>query len=112
MKEIKDRFVPANAWYFVCGYLNDTRYEPIFRRHLERYSDEAKDMYGNPTPMYKMAWMDFELFKEILFAQKVFLQSVSRNKTHHDLFMKSNVLLDVFGELVNEIIDGKIIHKD
>ena len=66
MKEIKDRFVPANAWYFVCGYLNDTRYEPIFRRHLERYSDEAKDMYGNPTPMYKMAWMDFELFKEIL----------------------------------------------
>ena len=44
MKEIKDRFVPANAWYFVCGYLNDTRYEPIFRRHLERYSDEAKDM--------------------------------------------------------------------
>ncbi len=65
MKEIKDRFVPANIWYFVCGYLNDTRYGPIFSRHLERYNEEVKDMYGNPTPEYKMAWMDFELFKEL-----------------------------------------------
>ena len=66
MKEIKDRFVPANAWYFVIGYLNDTRYEPILKRHLERYDENVKDMYGHPTWRYHMEWMDFELFKELL----------------------------------------------
>ena len=85
MKEIKDRFVPANAWYFVCGYLNDTRYEPIFRRHLERYSDEEKDMYGNPTPMYKMAWMDFDLFKEILHEAGEYYASKAEEMTEENI---------------------------
>lgn len=65
MKEIKDRFVPANLWYFVCGYLNDTRYQPIFDRHLERYDEKVLGPYGKPAPQYQMAWMDFELFQEL-----------------------------------------------
>lgn len=85
MKEIKDRFVPSNAWYFVCAYLNDTRNEPIFRRHLERYSDEAKDMYGNPTPMYKMAWMDFELFKELLHEAGEYYASKAEEMTDENI---------------------------
>lgn len=66
MKEIKDRFVRSNAWYFIIGYLNDTRYEPILSRHLEKYDENIKDMYGHPTWRFYMEDMDFELFKELL----------------------------------------------
>lgn len=85
MKEIKDRFVPSSIWYFVCGYLNDTNYEPIFRRHLERYSDDAKDMYGNPKPMYKMAWMDFGLFQEVAEEAVKYYASMSEEMTEENI---------------------------
>ena len=65
MREIKDRFVRSNMWYFVLGYLNDTHYQPIVDRHLEQYDNESVGMYGFPNMKFKMEWMSFELFNEL-----------------------------------------------
>lgn len=85
MKEIKDRFVRSNAWYFVIGYLNDTHYEPILRRHLERYDENNKDMYGHPTWSYHMEWMDFELFKEIFQEALAYYTSTAEEMTDENI---------------------------
>ena len=42
-------------------------------------------MYGNPTPMYKMAWMDFDLFKEILHEAGEYYASKAEEMTEENI---------------------------
>lgn len=60
MKEIKDKFITSDSYYFVLGYLDKTRYQPIFDRHLEWYEE------GDPFPKWGMSECTFETFKELL----------------------------------------------
>ena len=57
MKTIKDKFVPDDLWYFVLAYLNRTRYQPIYDRHLEKYDEKTG------FPQYSMSWMESDLFE-------------------------------------------------
>lgn len=64
MKEFKDAFIRDNAHYFLLGYLHDTDFEPIYRRHLEKYDEKSG------LPIFKSSWLTkdqvFELLKEAL----------------------------------------------
>lgn len=60
MKEIKDKFVPDHAWYFVLAYLHDTRFQPIYDRKLEKYDEKTG------FPVFQIGWVDWETFKELL----------------------------------------------
>ena len=64
MKEFKDAFISDNAYYFLLGYLNETKFQPIYNRHLEKYDEKT----GHPT--FCTSWMTkeqaFELLEEAI----------------------------------------------
>ena len=64
MKEFKDAFINDNVHYFLLGYINETNFEPIYKRHLEKYDEKTG------RPMFKSNWLTkeqvFELLQEAL----------------------------------------------
>jgi hypothetical protein len=60
MKEIKDKFVPDHAWYFVVAYLHQTGFQPIYDRKLEKYDEKTG------FPIFQMEWVNWETFKELM----------------------------------------------
>lgn len=60
MKEFKDAFISDNAYYFLIGYLNETDFEPIYRRHLEKYDPSTG------RPQFHSEWLTEEQFFDIL----------------------------------------------
>ena len=60
MKEFKDAFIMDNAHYFLLGYLQDTKFEPIYKRKLEKY-DEVTGF-----PIFTISWLTKEQVFELL----------------------------------------------
>lgn len=59
MKTIKDKFVPDDLWYFVLAYLDRTRYQPIYDRHLEKYDEKTG------FPVFTISWLTSDIFEEL-----------------------------------------------
>ena len=57
MKELKDKFVPDDIWYFVLAYLNKTSFQPIYDRKLEKYSADTG------LPIFSMSWLSYDVFE-------------------------------------------------
>lgn len=64
MKEFKDALISDNIHYFLLGYLDDTKFEPIYKRKLEKYNEKTG------FPIFCTEWLTkeqvFELLQEAL----------------------------------------------
>ena len=64
MKEFKDALISDNIHYFLLGYLHDTKFEPIYKRKLEKYDEKTG------FPQFRTEWLTkeqvFELLQEAL----------------------------------------------
>lgn len=63
MKPINGYFVEDNVYYFLLGYLDDTGYEFVYSRKLEKY-DESLPKHRR-LPMFKFEWLTKEQFNEL-----------------------------------------------
>lgn len=59
MKALDDKLVRDDLWHVVLGYIVENDYKPVFDRKLEKYDERNR-------PMFKMEWLSYEQYKELL----------------------------------------------
>jgi len=64
----------SDAYYFVQSYLMTTHLEPVIKRNLVQYDEKGHQMY-------KMIWMDYELFQELFREGMEYMLSKSQDLT-------------------------------
>ena len=79
MKELKDKFVSDHLYYLVLQYINDTEFEPIYKRHLERYESNLT------PPTFSLSWVDYSVFKELVSEAVSYFESKSEEITEETI---------------------------
>lgn len=88
MKALKDKYVSDHLWYMALAYLNQVNFQWAYDRHLERY-DETLPKHQR-RPMFRLEWLTYEQFLELIHDATQFLIDQSRDITEETIDMYGN----------------------
>lgn len=78
MKAIKDKIVADDLYYFVLAYIDASwnfHLEPLKKRDLLKYDEKTGQ------PMFKMAWLEYKDFVDLVHEGMEFMLSKSEELT-------------------------------
>ena len=85
MKALKDKYVSDHLWYMVLAYLHQVHFKWVYDRHLERY-DYPDDVPANRRfPQFKLEWLTYEQFQELVTDAVQFLMNQSEEITEETI---------------------------
>ena len=85
MKELKDKFISDHLYYMVLAYLHQVRYKWVYDRHLERYDYDESVPANQRFPQFKLEWLTYEQFQELVNDAVQFLMSQSEDITEENI---------------------------
>ena len=88
MKALKDKYVSDHLWYMALAYLNQVNFQWAYDRHLERY-DKTLPKHQR-RPMFRLEWLTYEQFLELIHDATQFLIDQSRDITEETIDMYGN----------------------
>lgn len=85
MKALKDKFVSDHLWYMVLAYLNQVRFKWVYDRHLERYDYDESVPANQRFPQFKLEWLTYEQFQELVNDAVQFLLDQTEDITEENI---------------------------
>jgi hypothetical protein len=85
MKELKDKFISDHLYYMVLAYLHQVRYKWVYDRHLERYDYDESVPTHQRFPQFKLEWLTYDQFQELVSDATQFLLNQSEDITEETI---------------------------